>query len=73
MRSLFIPGDRLMPTAPRADGGVGVRLLSVNDYVAVSGPGLVRVGFTEREIARRTEKFGHIAHVFSTYDLPGAE
>jgi hypothetical protein len=67
MRSLFVPGGKLMPTIPRPDSTIGMRMLSVNDYIAVSGPQLERVGFREREIARRTEQFGHIAHVWSTY------
>ncbi|HEV2130001.1 MAG TPA: hypothetical protein VGR27_02805 [Longimicrobiaceae bacterium] len=68
MRSLFIPGGRLMPTGLRAGGATGIRLLEVNDYIALSGPVLERMGFQEREIARRVEQFGHIAHVFSTYE-----
>ena len=68
MRSLFVPGGRLMPTGVRPDGSVVTRLLEVNDYIATSGPMLERVGFREREIARRVERFGHIAHVFSTYE-----
>jgi hypothetical protein len=68
MRSLFIPGGRLMPTAVRPDGSVVTRMMEVNDYIATSGPMLERVGFSEREIARRVEQFGHIAHVFSTYE-----
>lgn len=68
MRSLFIPGGRLMPTAVRPDGSVVTRIMEPNDYIATSGPMLERVGFTEREIARRVEQFGHIAHVFSTYE-----
>ncbi len=68
MRSLFVPGGRMLPTGPRAGGGVGVRILEVNDYVATSGPLLERRGFNEKELARRTVQFGHIAHVFSTYE-----
>lgn len=68
MRSLFIPGGRLMPTGVRPDGSVVTRIMEVNDYIATSGPMLERVGFNEREIARRVEQFGHIAHVFSTYE-----
>jgi hypothetical protein len=68
MRSLFIPDGRLMPSGMRPDGKVGIRLMSVNDYIATSGPMLERVGFREKEIARRVERFGHIAHVFSTYE-----
>jgi len=68
MRSLFIPGGRLIPTGMRPGGSVGLRLMEVNDYIALSGPQLEKMGFTEREIARKTERFGHIAHVFSTYE-----
>ncbi len=68
MRSLFVPGGKLMPTIPRPDSTIGMRILGVNDYIAVSGPQLERVGFREREIARRIEQFGHIAHVWSTYE-----
>ena len=68
MRSLFVPGARLMPVGPRQAGGVAIRLMEVNDYIATSGPFLEANGFREREIARRTEQFGHIAHVFSTYE-----
>ena len=68
LRSLFIPGARMMPIGERADGSVGIRLLAVNDYVALSGPLLVERGFRERELARRTERFGHLAQVFSTYE-----
>lgn len=68
MRSLFVPGGRLMPTQARPGGGFGLRVLEVNDYIAVAGPRLERSGFREREIARRTEQFGRIAHVFSTYE-----
>ena len=68
LRSLFVPTGRMMPVGQRPDESVGMRLLQVNDYIAQSGPLLVEKGFHERELARRTERFGHIAHVFSTYE-----
>jgi len=68
MRSLFVPGGRLMPTGARSAGAVAMRIMEPNDYIATSGPMLERRGFRERELARRTEQFGNIAHVFSTYD-----
>ena len=68
LRSLFIPGARMMPIGERADGSVGIRLLAVNDYVALSGPLLVERGFRERELARRTERFGHPIQMISTYE-----
>lgn len=67
MRSLFVPGARLIPTGPAPEGGHRYRMLSVEDYISQVGPNLERVGFREREIARRVEEWGHIAHVFSTY------
>lgn len=63
MRSLFTRDARLMPKGAR-----GLRSGSVDDYVAVSGELLERDGFFEREIARRVEQYGDIAHVFSTYE-----
>lgn len=68
MRSLFIPGGKLIPTGTRPNGSTGMRLLEVNDYIAVTGPVLERIGFREREISRRVDEYGPIAHVFSTYE-----
>jgi hypothetical protein len=69
-RSLFVEGARLIPTtAKNKDTGlVGVRVLSPDDYVKRAEPFLLKDGFHEREIARRVEQYGGIAHVFSTYE-----
>ena len=67
MRSLFVPGAHLIPSVNRPQGR-GIVMLTVNDYIATSGPMLTDVGFREKEIARRVEEFGSIAHVFSTYE-----
>jgi len=32
MRSLFVPGARLIPTGPRQAGGYGSRVLTIDDY-----------------------------------------
>ena len=68
MRSLFMPGARLIPTGPRPAGGYGSRALTVEDYITRGGPLLEKEGFFEAEVARRTESFGQIAQVFSTYE-----
>jgi hypothetical protein len=68
MRSLFIPGARLIPTGPRQAGGYGTRVLTVDDYIMSGGPYLEKEGFFETEIARKTETFGQIVHAFSTYE-----
>jgi hypothetical protein len=79
-RSLFAPGARLIPTSPRrppgtppdapltGDAEYAPRALTPEDYVRLSGAFLEGQGFFERETARRTEQFGHIAHAFSTYE-----
>lgn len=68
MRSLFMPDARLIPSVGRQPGGRAVIVMSVNDYIATSGQMLMDTGFREREIARKVEQFGSIAHVFSTYE-----
>jgi hypothetical protein len=68
MRSLFVPGARLIPTGPRPTGGYGSRVLTVDEYIERASGFFEKEGFYEREAARRTEEFGQIAHVFSTYE-----
>ena len=67
-RSLFVPGARLIPTGRRPTGEVGSRVLTPEEYIERSSPLLEKNGFYEREISRRIEKFGSIAHIFSTYE-----
>ena len=68
-RSLFYPGARLIPTGKRPnETEVGARVLSPDDYVERSAPFLEKEGFFERGVSNKTEKFGHIAQVFSTYE-----
>jgi hypothetical protein len=77
-RSLFIPGARLIPTskAPGAiegDADAPLQVLDVEGYIARVKPFFEKSGFYEKEIARRTEQFGPIVHVFSTYESRHAE
>jgi hypothetical protein len=67
-RSLFISGARLIPTGRRPTGEVGSRVLTPEEYIQRSSPILEQNGFFEREVSRRVEKFGNIAHIFSTYE-----
>lgn len=68
MRSLFVPGARLIPTGARPTGGYCSRVLTVDEYIERAGGFFDKEGFYERELARQTEQFGQIAHAFSTYD-----
>ena len=68
MKSLFIPGARLTATGRRQTGCYGSRVMTVDDYILSSGPFLIKEGFFENEIARKTESFGQVLHAFSTYE-----
>jgi hypothetical protein len=70
-RSLFIPGARLIPTAVEAgrnDVDLAALILDVEGYIARVEPLFEKNGFYEKEVARRIEQFGQIAHVWSTYE-----
>lgn len=68
MRTLFIPEGKMMTTGKRQDGTMGKRVMTVEDYISTSGPFLEKDGFFEREIGRKTDQYGSVVHVFSTYD-----
>ena len=70
-RALFWPGARLIPTALEP-GELGASLapqnLGIAEYIRRVEPYFEENGFYETEVARRTEQFGQIAHVWSTYE-----
>lgn len=75
-RALFCPGARMIPTAMKAGDNVSEpapQFLDHKGYVARVEPFFAENGFHEKEIARRTEQFGQIAHVWSTYESRHAE
>lgn len=63
MRSLFAPNAYLRVITPK-----GLRGGTLDDYIAKSGPALEKEGFTEHELGRRTEVYGNLATVWSSYD-----
>lgn len=67
-RSLFHPTGRLMPSGMNREGQGVVRSITPDEYITRSEPLLVGQGFHEREIARRSERFGQIVHVWSSYE-----
>ncbi len=67
MRSLFHPNARLIPTGCGANG-CGSRWWSIEDYISTAGPQLEANGFFEVEINRVEERYGQMAHIFSTYE-----
>jgi hypothetical protein len=67
MKNLFISEGRLIPTG-KGPNGVGYRTWTVQEYIEQAGAGLEEGGFFEVEISRKTEAYGTISHVFSTYE-----
>jgi len=75
-RALFFPGARLIPTATvpgRNDVDLAPVILDVEGYIERVEPIFATSGFYETEVARKTEQFGRIAHVWSTYESRHAE
>lgn len=66
-RSLFHPDSRHIPTSPNPSGGSTPHVQHVEDFIERSSQFFDSNGFYEYEIARETQRFGDIAHVFSTY------
>jgi hypothetical protein len=68
MRTLFKPEAAMIPIGKGKDSGNYSRYISVEDYIKLIGPSLENKGFFEKEIQRKTEQFGDMAHVWSTYE-----
>jgi hypothetical protein len=68
MRSLFHPGARLIPTRPTQGGGAEARVMTLDEWIAGADRHFKQAGFHEREIGRRVEQYGNVAHVFSAYE-----
>jgi hypothetical protein len=73
LRSLFIPGARFVPTVKNAGeanrgGDLAPQMLDTDGFISRGASHFATNGFFEKEITRRTEQFGHIAHVWSTYE-----
>ena len=70
MRALFAPDARLSVITPnREGGGFALRAMTVEDYISRNMSAFTTSGFYEKEIARTTDAFGQLVHVFSTYEL----
>jgi hypothetical protein len=68
-RSLYVPGVRFFVMSEDKSGQPRVNVVSHQEFVDSSDQSLVRHGFFEKEVHRSTERFGNIAHIFSTYEM----
>lgn len=73
LRALFLPDARIVP--PMATGAAELAVLDpaafearIRRYIEGRRERHERLGFTEREIARREKRFGNVCQVFSTYE-----
>ena len=68
VRSLFAPGAFVGPVEHLPGGEVAARIASIDAFIERSSRNVPKEGFYETEIARRTDAFGAIVHVFSTFE-----
>jgi hypothetical protein len=67
-RTLYIADIRFVAMSEDRSGHPVAQIASHQQFVDYANPVLVKDGFYESEIHRVTQKFGNIAHVFSTYE-----
>ena len=65
---LFHKDAKLIPSGTNRQGVNGVRYMTTDEYIQTSGKWLLENGFFEKEIGRKTDRFGNMAQVFSTYE-----
>jgi len=66
-RTLYIKDIRFVPVDVAKDGTIAPRIVDHQTFAEASAS-LEKEGFFEDEIFRVTERFGPIAHVWSTYE-----
>lgn len=67
-RTLYIHDIRFVAMAEDKSGQPQAHIASHQQFVDASNATVVKEGFYESEIHRLTQRFGNIAHVFSTYE-----
>lgn len=67
-RYLFVEEARLIPIRKDEEGKATLRILTPEEYINTSGEYLVKNGFHEVETHRIIEKYGALAHVWSSYE-----
>ena len=68
MRQLFMPDARLVVLVKSPDGSFAPKTLTVEDWIArVKQRG--SEAFYERQVKYTSDDYGHIAHLWSTYEI----
>jgi hypothetical protein len=66
-RDVMLPETRLMPLVKAADGSVAPHILTVDDWIDAVRKRGSQV-FYEHQVKVKTETWGHMAHLWSTYE-----
>lgn len=64
---LFAADARLIPTRKNTEGKLYPQAITPSEYVALF-QARIPTGFFERELGRKTETYGTVTHLFSTYE-----
>jgi len=67
-RSLFTPDARLIPARADQKGGAMAMYVTITDYITLNKTYFEKGGFRDKEVGRRVEQYGNIAHVWSTFE-----
>jgi len=68
MRQIFTPDARLIPVSKGQDGHWAPHVLTVDDWITRVAKRSSDV-FYERQVKYSVEQYGHIAHLWSTYEI----
>ncbi|HEX4961282.1 MAG TPA: hypothetical protein VF173_10625 [Thermoanaerobaculia bacterium] len=66
--SLFFPGARLMPAEGKGHSGTMPHTFTPSKYLFDTNSNMLEEGYVPKEIAHRSEAFGKLVHVWSTYE-----
>src|SRR3954463_4254099 len=67
--SLFFPGARLLPAEGKGHSGTMPHQFSPSKYLYDTESNMLEEGYVARETDRKSEGFGKILHVWSTYEV----
>lgn len=65
---LFHPDAHLIPAGQTKDGLSMAQFMTPNEYIKSSSKWLLENGYVEKEIHRKVDAFGNIAHILSVYE-----
>ena len=66
-RNLFHPEARLI-VIKKENNHLETKIMTSDEFIQYAKPFIDGKGFYEHEIARKVEEFGHVVHVWSTFE-----